>query len=50
MDQLIYGCRSALELNQQKSRPFSDSYSDHVRPEALRVEYPGDGDSDDYEI
>ena len=47
MDQMIYGCRSALELNQQKSRPFPDSYADHVRPEALRVEYPGD---DDYEL
>lgn len=50
MDQLIYGCRSALELNQQKSHPFPDSYADHVRPEALRVEYPGDDDSDDSEL
>ena len=46
MDQLISGCRSAMELNQQKSRPFPDSYADHVRPEALRVEYPGDDDSE----
>ncbi len=49
MDQLISGCRSAIELNQQSSRPFPDSYSDHVRPEALRIEYPGNGDSDDSE-
>ncbi|MBQ8334448.1 MAG: MerR family transcriptional regulator [Clostridia bacterium] len=44
LEQLIVSCRSAMEL---QSGSFPDSFTDHVRPEAIRQEYPGNSLSDE---
>ncbi len=44
LEQLIVSCRSAMEL---QTGSFPDTFTDHVRPEAIRQEYPGNSPSDE---